>query len=85
MLYFLADCLVYPLLRYVVRYRLKIVRKNIRLSFPEKSEAQRNAIVNAFYHHFADVLVEIIHGYRAYMKKHSLLSLALLRAANLGK
>lgn len=65
MLYFLADCLVYPLLRYVVRYRLKIVRKNIRLSFPEKSEAQRNTIVNAFYHHFADVLVEIIHGYRA--------------------
>lgn len=65
MLYFLADCLVYPLLRYVVRYRLKIVRKNIRLSFPEKSEAQRNAIVNAFYHHFADVLVEIIQGYRA--------------------
>lgn len=65
MLYFLADCLVYPLLRYVVRYRLKIVRKNIRLSFPEKSEAERNAIVNAFYHHFADVLVEIIHGYRA--------------------
>ncbi len=65
MLYFLADCLVYPLLRYVVRYRLKIVRKNIRQSFPEKSEAQRNTIVNAFYHHFADVLVEIIHGYRA--------------------
>lgn len=65
MLYFLADCLVYPLLRYVVRYRLKIVRKNIRLSFPEKSEAEHNAIVNAFYHHFADVLVEIIHGYRA--------------------
>ena len=65
MLYFLADCLVYPLLRYVVRYRLKIVRKNISLSFPEKPEAQHNAIVNAFYHHFADILVEIIHGYRA--------------------
>jgi KDO2-lipid IV(A) lauroyltransferase len=48
----------------VVRYRLKLVRKNIRLSFPEKTEAEQNTIVNAFYHHFADLLVEIIYGYR---------------------
>lgn len=64
-LYFLADCLIYPLVRYVVRYRLKLVRKNIRLSFPEKSPAEQLAIINAFYHHFSDVIVEIIHGYRA--------------------
>lgn len=63
-LYVLADYLIYPLVRYVVRYRLKVVRKNIRLSFPEKNEAEQNAIVNAFYHHFADLLVEIIYGYR---------------------
>lgn len=63
-LYVLADYLIYPLVRYVVRYRLKLVRKNIRLSFPEKNEAEQNAIVNAFYHHFADLLVEIIYGYR---------------------
>lgn len=63
-LYVLADYLIYPLVRYVVRYRLKLVRKNIRLSFPEKTEAEQNAIVNAFYHHFADLLVEIIYGYR---------------------
>ena len=63
-LYVLADYLIYPLVRYVVRYRLKLVRKNIRLSFPEKSEKEQNAIVNAFYHHFADILVEIIYGYR---------------------
>lgn len=64
-LYFLADCLIYPLVRYVVRYRLKLVRKNIRQSFPEKSSAEQQAIINAFYHHFADILVEIIYGYRA--------------------
>ena len=64
-LYFLADCLIYPLVRYVVCYRLKLVRKNIRLSFPEKSLAEQQAIINAFYHHFADILVEIIYGYRA--------------------
>ena len=47
-----------------MRYRLKLVRKNITLSFPEKSEVERNMIINAFYHHFADILVEIIYGYR---------------------
>ena len=64
-LYFLADCFIYPLMRYVLRYRLDIVRKNIRLSFPDKSPAEQQAIINAFYHHFSDVIVEIIHGYRA--------------------
>lgn len=65
LLYGIADYIIYPLVRYVVRYRLKLVRKNIRLSFPEKSEDERNAIVDAFYHHFTDILVEIIYGYRA--------------------
>lgn len=65
MLYAIADYLIYPLVRYVARYRLKLVRKNMRLSFPEKSESELNDLVNAFYHHFADILVEIIHGYRA--------------------
>ena len=63
-LYFLADYVIYPLVRYVARYRLKLVRKNIRLSFPEKSEEEQNAIIDAFYHHFADILVEIFYGYR---------------------
>lgn len=64
-LYGIADYLIYPLVRYVARYRLKLVRKNMRLSFPEKSASELNDLVNAFYHHFADILVEIIHGYRA--------------------
>ena len=63
-LYVLADYLIYPLVRHVVRYRLKVVQKNIRLSFPEKSLQEQNELVNAFYHHFADILVEIIYGFR---------------------
>ena len=63
-LYCMADWIIYPLVRYVGRYRLKIVRKNIRFSFPEKSKIEQKAIINAFYHHFADILVEIIYGYR---------------------
>ena len=64
-LYRLADYFIYPLLRYVVRYRLDIVRKNISLSFPHKSAQEQAQIVDDFYHHFSSVLVEIIYGYRA--------------------
>ena len=36
MLYFLSDC-IYYLLYYCIRYRRKVVRKNLVNSFPEKS------------------------------------------------
>ena len=60
--YFFADWLIYPLMYYVVRYRRKMVRKNLRLSFPEKSEDERRAIAKAFYHQFCDTIVETIYG-----------------------
>ena len=48
-----------------MRYRLKLVQKNIRLSFPDKTPREQKQIIQDFYHHFASVLVEIIYGYRA--------------------
>jgi KDO2-lipid IV(A) lauroyltransferase len=64
-LYRLADYFIYPLLRYIVRYRLQLVRKNIRLSFPHKSAQEQAQIVDDFYHNFSSIIVEIIYGYRA--------------------
>jgi len=64
-LYRLGDCLTYPLLYHVVRYRRKIVRKNLCLSFPEKPEAERRDIERRFYHHLTDLAAEIIWSYRA--------------------
>ena len=64
-LYRLADYFIYPLLRYIVRYRLQLVRKNIRLSFPHKSTQEQAQIVDDFYHNFSSIIVEIIYGYRA--------------------
>lgn len=64
-LYVLADYLLYPLLRYVLRYRLSIVRRNIAQSFPDKSPSEHQQIVSDFYHHFSSVIVEAIYGYRA--------------------
>lgn len=50
---------------YVVRYRRHVVRENLIYSFPEKSTAEIIQLEKKFYHHFADVIAEIIHGYRA--------------------
>ena len=50
---------------YVVRYRRKTVRKNLTLSFPDKSEKDIVALEKRFYHHFSDVIMEIAWTYRA--------------------
>lgn len=65
--------ILYPLVYYVVKYRLKIVRKNLHNSFPEKTKTELKTLEKRFYHHFSDLLVEIIYGYRAtdeQMRKH---------------
>lgn len=46
----------------VFGYRKRVVHENIALSFPEKSEQERQAIVREFYRHFCDVIVETIKG-----------------------
>ena len=64
-LYMIADVILYPLVYHVVGYRLKVVRKNLRNSFPEKSKEELKTIEKRFYHHFADLIVEVVYGYRA--------------------
>lgn len=63
-LYAIASLVLYPLLYYVVHYRRSMVMSNIRYCFPEKSEAACKQMARQFYHHFADLCVEIIHAYR---------------------
>lgn len=63
-LYMISDIILYPLVYYVARYRLKVVRKNLRNSFPDKSHDELKNIEKKFYHHFADLIVEVVYGYR---------------------
>lgn len=56
-LYVLSDCLFY-LLYYVVRYRRRIVWKNLTESFPEKSEQEIKRIEKRFYQYFTDQVLE---------------------------
>lgn len=50
---------VYAVLR-LLRYRRKVVYRNIRGSFPEKSEKEIKRIINASYSSLAEVIVDTI-------------------------
>ena len=56
-LYLFSD-LAFPIIYYIIRYRRRLVRENLRCSFPEKSEKEIVRIEKAFYHNLCDVFVE---------------------------
>lgn len=58
-LYVLSDIL-YVLIYKIAGYRVKVVRRNITASFPDKSKAEWRQLERRFYHHFADYIVETI-------------------------
>ena len=58
-LYVLSDIL-YVLIYKIAGYRVKVVRRNITASFPDKSKAELRQLERRFYHHFADYIVETI-------------------------
>jgi KDO2-lipid IV(A) lauroyltransferase len=62
--YWFADWVLYPIMYHVIRYRRRITDKNLRLSFPEKSDKERNQIARDFYHQFCTTIIESIYGYQ---------------------
>ena len=58
--HYCISYLLYLLLRYVVRYRLKVVRQNLTTSFPEKTALELRTIEHGFYRFFCDYLVESV-------------------------
>lgn len=58
-LYVLSD-LLFWLLYAVVGYRKAVIRKNLKESFPEKSEEELRKVERGFYRFFCDYLVETI-------------------------
>ena len=57
--YLLSD-FVYLVLYRLIGYRVKVVRKNLTTSFPEKSEAEIREIERKFYHRLCDYFVEAV-------------------------
>ena len=56
-LYLLSD-IAFPFVYYIIRYRRRLVRENLRCSFPEKSEEEIIYLEKAFYHNLCDVFIE---------------------------
>ncbi|PZD79256.1 lysophospholipid acyltransferase family protein [Mesonia sp. K7] len=58
-LYLISD-VVYFLVYHIVRYRREVVRNNLKLAFPEKSEKEIKRIEKKSYQHFCDMFLEMI-------------------------
>lgn len=57
LLYVISDVLFYPVY-YILRYRRKVVHKNLTESFPEKSPEDIIKIEKGFYHFLIDLIFE---------------------------
>ena len=59
LLYVVSD-IAFILIYKVIRYRRKVVRGNLRMAFPEKTDTERRDIEHRFYHQLCDVMVETV-------------------------
>lgn len=59
LLYVISDGL-FILAYHIIGYRKKVVKSNLRLVFPEKSEKEINVITKKFYHHLCDMILESV-------------------------
>lgn len=58
-LYILSDIFFF-LSYYVIGYRRKVVKENLALTLPDKSDKERKQIAKEFYVHLCDILVETV-------------------------
>lgn len=59
LLYLFSD-LAYILVYYIIGYRKKVVRYNLSIAFPNKTEEERKGIEKKFYRNFIDSFIETI-------------------------
>lgn len=57
--YWFSD-FIYLIVYYIIGYRKKVVKSNLELAFPEKSNQEIQDIQKKFYHHFCDMFLEMI-------------------------
>jgi len=71
-LYLLSD-FAYVLVYHVTGYRKKVVRYNLSIAFPNKTEKERQGIEKKFYKNFTDSFIETIKAFSAspqFIKEH---------------
>ncbi len=57
---YIQSTLLFFLFYHVVGYRKKVVKNNLALVFPDKTQKERNLITRQFFKHFCDMIVETI-------------------------
>lgn len=62
LLYAVSD-FVYLVLYRLLKFRVEVVRKNLKTAFPFKAEDERLSIEKKFYKHFCDLFLEMIKSY----------------------
>ncbi|MGY5351450.1 lysophospholipid acyltransferase family protein [Wenyingzhuangia sp. IMCC45533] len=55
--------LLYYLVYYLIGYRKKTVRKNLKICFPYKSKTERLDIEKKSFRHFVDIFIEMLKGF----------------------
>lgn len=51
---------LFVIIYHLIGYRKKVVKDNLKLVFPEKSDSERNFIAKKFYQHLCDLIFETI-------------------------
>ena len=62
LLYKVSDLLSF-LFRNLIKYRKRVIYKNLENSFPEKNENEIQYLANKFYSHFSDLILESFKGF----------------------
>lgn len=63
-LYLFSNLMYWTMYR-TLGYRRKVVYRNLRKSFPEKSEREIKQLMHRFYRHFFDMIVEAVRNFSA--------------------
>lgn len=57
---YIKSSAIYFLVYYIIGYRKKVVKDNLALVFPEKTQQERDRIAQRFFKHLCDIVVETI-------------------------
>lgn len=82
LLYIISDVICF-VFKHIIPYRKKVILKNIKSSFPEKTDEEHNQLLRDFYCHFSDILVEGIKNLS--ISKHQLKKRMVVRNPELMK
>ena len=67
-LHYALSSLLWPVVYYVARYRVKVVRENLRRSFPDMTEKELRKTERKYYRHLSDLVVEGLYNMRASLR-----------------